>query len=668
MGDGKIYVDVLLPLKLRGFLSYCVEACDAPGVEVGTWVKVNVRGRISTGIVAAIQKKIPENLNKSRIKPVEQVLDCPRVGPEEIKFWEAVAQYYLCTPGEVFKAVHNGASIQYRFRPVRKVKKAPESVAVSGSGTGNTLSEVQQEALSRIEKAFSEKKTVLLEGVTGSGKTEIYIHLALSRLKEGKSVLILVPEIAISRQIEERLRSVFGDSLKVFHSKQTTQARCAIYDYVRENACVVLGTRSSVFLPFRNPGLVIVDEEHDRSYKQDDPAPRYNGRDAAALLARMRCADLLLGSATPSLESLHNVQTGKYERVVLPVKFHQGAAPEIGIIDTNAAWRHHEMRGSFSVELINEMRKVLDRGDQVMIFRSRRAYSPLVQCSECGSIPKCPKCNVPLTYHRYNSSLTCHYCGYSTLFTTRCHQCSAPSLVDRGAGTEKIEEEIAELFPDYPVARFDADTTQSKKQEEKMIRDFASGRIRILVGTQMITKGFDFEKLSLVVLLSADSLLSVQDFRGDERTMQLIIQLLGRAGRRGNRGRLLVQTSQKEHPVFNVRPDAFSGALLEERRTFGYPPYVRLIVLTVKDKYEGRLWNVCRILGESLAAAGIPGVQGPVEPAMETVGGEHIRQFRISLPRNAHLSDSKNRIYTIVEAVSEQFKFAPDIIIDVDPM
>lgn len=668
MEDGKIYVDVLLPLKLRGFLSYCVEACDAPGVEVGTWVKVNVRGRISTGIVAAIQKKIPENLNESRIKPVEQVLDCPRVGPEEIKFWEAVAQYYLCTPGEVFKAVHNGASIQYRFRPVRKVKKAPESVAVSGSGTGNTLSEVQQEALSRIEKAFSEKKTVLLEGVTGSGKTEIYIHLALSRLKEGKSVLILVPEIAISRQIEERLRSVFGDSLKVFHSKQTTPARCAIYDYVRENACVVLGTRSSVFLPFRNPGLVIVDEEHDRSYKQDDPAPRYNGRDAAALLARMRCADLLLGSATPSLESLHNVQTGKYERVVLPVKFHQGAMPEIGIIDTNAAWRHHEMRGSFSVELINEMRKVLDGGDQVMIFRSRRAYSPLVQCSECGSIPKCPKCNVPLTYHRYNSSLTCHYCGYSTLFTTRCHQCSAPSLVDRGAGTEKIEEEIAELFPDYPVARFDADTTQSKKQEEKMIRDFASGRIRILVGTQMITKGFDFEKLSLVVLLSADSLLSVQDFRGDERTMQLIIQLLGRAGRRGNRSRLLVQTSQKEHPVFNVRSDAFSGALLEERRTFGYPPYVRLIVLTVKDKYEGRLWNVCRVLEESLAAAGIPGVQGPVEPAMETVGGEHIRQFRISLPRNAHLIDSKSRIYTIVEAVSEQFKFAPDITIDVDPM
>ena len=668
MEDGKIYVDVLLPLKLKGFLSYCVKACDVPGVEVGTWVKVNVRGRVSTGIVAAIHNKIPENLDESRIKPVTQVLDCPRVGPEEIKFWEAVAQYYLCTPGEVFKAVHNGASIQYRFRPVRKAKKTPESGAVSGSGTGNTLSEVQQEALSRIEKAFSEKKTVLLEGVTGSGKTEIYIHLALARLNEGKSVLILVPEIAISRQIEERLRSVFGEALKVFHSKQTTPARCAIYDYVRENACVVLGTRSAVLLPFRNPGLVIVDEEHDRSYKQDDPAPRYNGRDAAALLARMRGADLLLGSATPSLESLHNVQTGKYERVILPVKFHQGATPEIGIIDTNAAWRHHEMRGSFSVELINEMRKVLDGGDQIMIFRSRRAYSPLVQCSECGAIPKCPKCNVPLTYHRYNSSLTCHYCGYSTLFTTRCHQCGTPSLVDRGAGTEKIEEEIAELFPDFPVARFDADTTQSKKQEEKMIRDFASGRIRILVGTQMITKGFDFEKLSLVVLLSADSLLSVQDFRGDERTMQLIIQLLGRAGRRGNRGQLLVQTSQKEHPIFNIRPDAFSRALLEERRTFGYPPYVRLIVLTVKDKSEGRLWNVCRVLGESLTAAGIPGVRGPVEPAMETVGGEHIRQFRISLPRNSRLNESKSRIYTTVEAVSEQFKFAPDIIIDVDPM
>ena len=668
MEDGKIYVDVLLPLKLKGFLSYCIEACDAPGVQVGTWVKVNVKGRISTGIVVAVQNKIPENLAENRIKPIIQILDYPCVSPEEIRFWEAVAQYYLCTTGEVFKAVHNGASIQYRSRPVRKGKRAPEPVAVPCSGTGNLLSEVQQEALSGIEKAFAEKKTVLLEGVTGSGKTEIYIHLALSRLKDGKSVLILVPEIAISRQIEERLRCIFGDALKVFHSKQTTPARCTISDYVRGNACVVLGTRSAVFLPFRNLGLVIVDEEHDRSYKQDDPAPRYNGRDAAALLAKMRCADLLLGSATPSLESLYNVQAGKYERVALPVKFHQGAVPEIGIIDTNTAWKHHEMRGSFSVELINEMRKVLGRGEQIMIFRSRRAYSPLVQCSECGAIPKCPKCNIPLTYHRYNSSLTCHYCGYSALFATRCHQCGTPSLVDRGAGTEKIEEEIAELFPDFPVARFDADTTQSKKQEEKMIRDFSSGRIRILVGTQMITKGFDFEKLSLVVLLSADSLLSVQDFRGDERTMQLIIQLLGRAGRRGNSGKLLIQTSQREHPVFAARPDSFSTSLLEERRAFGYPPYIRLVVLTVKDKYEGRLWNVCRVLGESLSTAGISGVQGPVEPAMETVGGEHIRQFRISLPRNARLNDSKRRIYATVEAVSEQFRSAPDIIIDVDPM
>lgn len=666
--DGKIYADVLLPLKLRGLLSYSIDEGGASSVQAGTWVKVCVRGRSSIGIVTGISREVPPGLVAEKIKPVDQILDFPAVSETEIRFWNALAGYYLCTPGEVFKAVHNGASLKYRAGHASG-KGGAESVEDLGPvGECCTLSEDQQSALEQIERAFAGKKTVLLNGVTGSGKTEIYIKLALERLKEGRTSLFLVPEIAISRQMEERLRGVFGDSLRVFHSKQTIPARCAIADYVRNHPCVVLGTRSAIFLPFRSLGLVVVDEEHDRSYKQDDPAPRYNGRDGAVMLASLCGADALLGSATPSLESLYNVRTGKYVQVDLLSKFHTGAAPEIGIIDTNMAWRHREMCGSFSRELINEMAGTLREGGQIMLFRSRRAYSPLVQCSECGAIPKCPKCNVPLTYHKYNSTLACHYCGYSVLFTTRCHECDTPSLVDRGAGTEKIEEEIKALFPDFPVARFDADTTQSKRQEERMIRDFAAGNIRIMVGTQMITKGFDFEKLALVVLLDADSLLAVQDFRGDERAMQLMIQLLGRAGRRGNRGRLLVQTFRKDHPVFSMAPGSFSQTLLDERRAFGYPPFSRLVTVTARDRNENRLWNVCRMLGDSFARLGLPDVQGPVEPAMEMVAGEHIRQFWIRLPRNPSLSATKRKLYDAVEAVSGEFKYAPGIIIDVDPM
>ncbi len=664
-----MYADVLLPLKLKETLSYSAADEEAGKVSVGTWVKVSVRGHGSVGVVTAVSGRAPSGLDPEKIKPIEEILDFPVVTPIEIKFWNALADYYLCTPGEVLKAVHNGASLKYRASRSEKAKKAGITEPVSSeAGCVNPLSEEQRMALERIEASFGKKKTVLLNGVTGSGKTEIYIHLAQSRLKEGRSSLILVPEIAISRQIEERLREVFGENLRVFHSKQTIPSRCATADYVRNHPCIVLGTRSAIFLPFRNLGLVVVDEEHDRSYKQDDPAPRYNGRDASVMLASLCGADALLGSATPSLESLYNVRNGKYEQVDLLNKFHAGSTPEIEIIDTNLAWRHREMRGSFSLELINEMRKALLDGGQVMLFRSRRAYSPLVQCSECGAIPKCPGCNVPLTYHKYKNALACHYCGYTTLFTTRCRECDTPSLVDRGAGTEKIEEEIRNLFPEYPVARFDADTTQSKKEEAKMIRDFAAGRIRIMVGTQMITKGFDFEKLSLVVLLDADSLLAVQDFRSDERTMQLMVQLLGRAGRRGNRGRLLIQTCRKDHPVFGFRPSSFFGTLMDERRTFGYPPFSRLVSVVVRDKYEGRLWNACRMLGDAFSALKLPGVQGPVEPALESVGGYHIRQFWIRLPRNSSLSTAKKGIFDAVESVLGQFKYAPDIIIDVDPL
>lgn len=661
----KMFAEVLLPLRLRCCFTYRVPDEMLGTISQGSWVNVALKGKESLGIVLSLQERAPEDVKEEWIRPLLGIVDKPAVSEIEIGFWQNMADYYMCTLGEVFKAAYNVQLQRAVSRiPRRVVKKADDGVDADYSAASE-LSPLQQDALSSILKEFGKNRAALLEGVTGSGKTEIYIHLAIKELQRGRSVLYLVPEIAISKQLEQRLRKVFGGELLVFHSKQTIPQRKAVMEMVQRGAKIVLGTRSAVLLPFCSLGLVIIDEEHDQSYKQSEPAPRYNGRDAALMLASGRGANVLLGSATPSFETIYNVECGKYGIVHLSEKYYSAAAPQVKIIDTNEAWRHREMVGSFSRELINEMRVTLSRGEQILVFRSRRAYATMVQCSECGDIPKCPRCNVSLSYHRFNNTLKCHYCGYSYSFTTRCKACEEPSLIERGAGTEKVEEELNDLFPDCKVARFDADTTASKKQEEGIIKDFAAGKIDILVGTQMITKGFDFKNLSMVVLLSADSLFAVQDFRSDERAVQLMTQLLGRAGRHGNSGRLLIQTAQKEHPA--LRMGAASQHLLEERKQFGYPPFVRLVTVTVKDRYEDRLIRVCGRLREEFSTVKGCEIVGPVAPALDYIDKEHLMEFHIKLPRNSRLGGIKKALSEKIGLVESEFNRVATIVVDVDP-
>lgn len=667
MANAEKYADVILPLKLRGGMTYRIPEVMGDLVR-GEWVEVILAGRHYYGVVADVTSKAPD-LDPSRIRPIENRPDLPAISEEDLKYWKALAGYYMCSMGEILKAAY---PLAVRKQAEVRSRKSKSSPAPSDFSLLPELSPAQGRALTEIRDALNASKPALLNGVTGSGKTEIYIHLAAEKLQAGRNVLMLVPEIAMSRQLQDRLAKVFGSSLLVFHSKLTApQKKAALLKLSSDSAYMVLGTRSAVFLPLARLGLVIVDEEHDSSYKQDDPAPRYNGRDAAILLAAQRKAAIVLGSATPSYEALYNVATGKYARVDLLEKYHKSVEPVIKVIDMRKARRLKDVKGSFSRELLNEIGRTLKRGEQVMVFRSRRAFAPMVQCPECGDVPKCPHCNVSLSYHKYNNSLECHYCGYRRPFEPVCGACGKGVPVLRGSGTEKIEEELREYFPGTVVARFDAQTAESKAEEKKTLEEFAAGSIGILVGTQMITKGFDFEKLSLVAVISADSLFALQDFRADERALQLLQQLRGRAGRRETPGRMFIQTDQPDHPVIRRLTGLDEGSALQpgsiaERRLFAYPPYVRLIVITIKDRSEGRLWHLERDMQAMLNECGT-GFLGPVKPAVDKVAGELISQFWIKLPRNSSLATMKALMYERIGLLCLKYKSAPDISIDVDP-
>ena len=518
MEEGKKYVDVILPLKLRDLFSYSVP--DGIDVERGSWVVVKIVNTRYLGVVAGFRDPDPV-LDRTKIKPVVAVEAMEKVSDSELHFWSMLADYYMCSIGEVFKCAYPSSFFKQVEKSRTLIPKPKEHKLVPVP----ELSAAQQGALDKIKSLQSEGRNVLFEGVTGSGKTEVYMNLAAPVLKSGLSVLYLVPEIALSKQLEKRLEAVFGAKLLVWHSKQGPAAKKRILDAISVgNPHIVLGTRSAVFLPFRALGLVIIDEEHDSSYKQTDPAPRYNGRDAALMLASIHSAPAVLGSATPSLEALYNVTSGKYGFVALAEKYFGGGGVAVDVIDMTTAYKLHNVKGSFSMKLINMIAATLARGEQVLIFRSRRAYSSYVQCSGCGEVPHCPDCNVALSYHKFNNSLSCHYCGRSFQYQPACAKCGA-ELVLRGAGTEKLEEELKSFFPEAVIDRFDADTVASKKEEERILKDFSSGRTNIMVGTQMVTKGFDFDNLTLVAVINADSLLCMHDFRADERALQLFEQI-----------------------------------------------------------------------------------------------------------------------------------------------
>jgi primosomal protein N' (replication factor Y) len=536
-----------------------------------------------------------------------------------------------------------------------------------------TLSAAQETALEDIYKGFSKKKPVLLYGVTGSGKTEIYISHALDAISKGKNVLYLVPEIALSRQLEDRLYEVFSDRLLTFHSGENAVSRRNSAEIIRnmtpeKGGYIALCTRSGLFLPHHDLGLIIVDEEHDSSYKQDSPAPRYNGRDTALMLSRIHNdCNIILGSATPSLEELYNTSAGRHAIATLKEKYHKGENAEIEIIDTRAERSKRGMVGNFSRKLIDHINRTLAGQGQVLILRSRRAWSTALQCQNCGEIQKCPHCNVSLSHHKADGRMACHYCGTSLPYAGICTKCGG-RLADLGAGTQRIEEEAAALFPSARIARLDSDTAQNKTYETKTIKDFAKGNIDILIGTQIITKGFDFEKLRLVAVIAADTLLGIQDFRADEKAMHLLEQFRGRCGRRDQKGLFVIQTSQPEHPIYQSMltdgPESFNERLLAERKDFDFPPFTRNIELTIKDTYEDRVDRMAAKLAGSLTRFSIT---GPYAPVVSKIADMHIRKIRLSLQKDRNLVAKKDELKRIVESFEKTQKYIGHIGIDVDP-
>lgn len=806
---GRIFIQVILPLRLEWEPFYYQEielsesARDASGlfpvtstssvterdkeqVRVGDRVRVNFAGKEYVGVVSMADagKQAEEMGIVDKVKPILGMAEgLEPVTKEEIELWRQIAEYYLCTVGEVYKAAYPAQKVEKEVVQARqealkvereeknrtkiadKIKRLEERAekkaelaakarksesrerylaekemlegeigllvreltsmvgelcrttgSVTGYGDSVTyhqdeepiggsiietsegtekeisLSAAQEEAYSKIKEIFAKGKPALLHGVTGSGKTEIYLKLAQETLAMGKNVLYLVPEIALSRQLEDRISETFPELL-VFHSGETMSRKREVATVLRHagepaegKGYVALGTRSAIFLPHKNLGLVIVDEEHDTSYKQDSPAPRYNGRETAIMMAKIFGANVILGSATPSLESLYNCSVGRYGLVTLNKRFYDAADSDIEIIDTIAERRKNGMIGNFSRKLIEHIGKCLGEQRQVLILRERRAYSPIVQCQECGEIPKCRCCNVSLSLHRRadgSERLVCHYCGRVYEYTGKCHKCGG-ELKPLGSGTQKIEEEASKLFPNARIARLDSDTAQSRKYETDTIRKFSNGEIDILIGTRMVAKGFDFSGLSLVAVLQADSILGQEDYRADERGLQLLEQFRGRCGRRGEKGLFVIQTSQPEHPVYQsidgkLDENGTMAHFLGERKLFGYPPYSRVIGVVIKDYNQARVDLLSRDLGEYLRGALAvkvsiaPGVQngpnviGPYSPAIDKISNQNIRQIRVLLPKDRSLARNKETLAAAVERFEKEKKYSGHIALDVDP-
>ena len=535
------------------------------------------------------------------------------------------------------------------------------------------LSLAQQEAYNQIQFSFLKKNVTLLHGVTSSGKTELYIHLIRQALEQKKQVLYLLPEIALTVQIMQRLQHVFGNRLGIYHSKYSDAERVEIWQkQLSKNPYdVILGARSAVLLPFQHLGLVIIDEEHETSYKQQDPAPRYHARSTAIVLAQMFDAKTLLGTATPSLESYHNAKTGKYGLVTLQERYKGIELPEIQIVDIKDLQRRKMMNGPFSPLLLSKAREALERGEQVILFQNRRGYAPMIECKQCGWVPHCQHCDVSLTLHRNLNQLTCHYCGYTYLVPTECPACGCKELRTKGYGTEKIEAEVQDIFQEARIARMDLDTTRSRQAYERIISDFSAGRTNILIGTQMVSKGLDFDKVSVVGILNADSMLNYPDFRAYEHAFMMMAQVSGRAGRKGKRGLEILQTKSPDLPIISqvVRNDypAFYQSLIAERQQFHYPPYYRLVYVYLKHRQDSLVESASIELGSRLRQWFGVRVLGPDKPAVAKVKSLSIRKLVLKLELGLNMSDVRKYLALAQQMLQDKRYNSLQIYYDVDP-
>jgi len=537
------------------------------------------------------------------------------------------------------------------------------------------LNPAQQRAIAEIRQKFTEKDTVLLHGVTSCGKTEIYIHLIQEQLDLGRQVLYLLPEIALTTQLTDRLQRVFGNKLGIYHSKFSDNERVEIWNNLlnKKGYQIILGVRSSVFLPFDNLGLIIVDEEHENTYKQQDPAPRYHARNAALVLAQMKKAKTLLGTATPAIETYFNAQSGIYGLVTLTERFEGLQLPDILPVNTKELRRKKLMKSTFSPLLIEKIGEALAKNEQVILFQNRRGFAPFVECNDCAWVPKCKNCDVSLTYHKRENLLTCHYCGYAYPIPRSCPACGKPALDLKGFGTEMVEDEIKTIFPDAGVARMDLDTTRTRKSYEQLIRDFEERKTNILIGTQMVSKGLDFDNVSVVGIISADTMMNFPDFRSHERAFQLMVQVSGRAGRKNKQGLVVLQTSSPEHAVIRqvIDSDYLSmyRSQLQERELFRYPPFFRLIYIYLKHKDERILNEASLAMAGKLRAIFGDRILGPDKPPVARIQTFYIKKMMLKAERQASLPRVKELLRQVQREILETEGYKSIMVYyDVDPM
>ena len=714
-----------------------------------------------TALCVEVTDKKP-NIGVKNIKCIYSVLDdMPMLLSQQLKLWQWMADYYMCTLGDIYKAAlpaglkaedgyrpktetyvgltekfHDEMALNIALDMVSRYEKQQKALAgylelshwaeMSGTaipddikeitqtelcnvthcttptvkslvkrgileiyqkevGRLNTdgeftpqnaklLNEAQQEAYNQVLMQFMKKNVVLLHGVTSSGKTEIYIHLILKALQDHKQVLFLLPEIALTVQIMERLQRVFGSRLGIYHSKYSDAERVEIWKK-QVSACpydIIIGARSAALLPFKNLGLVIIDEEHETSYKQQDPAPRYHARSAAIMLASMYGAKTLLGSATPCMETYTNAKNGKFGYVRLDKRYKDIALPKIEVVDVKDMARRKMMKGPFSPRLLEAIQESLDNNKQVILFQNRRGFVPIVECQDCGWIPKCEHCDVSLTMHKNTNLLTCHYCGYTYAIPKVCPKCGGTHLRGRGFGTEKIEDQIMELFPEAKVARMDLDTTRTKNAYARIIEDFAYGKTNVLIGTQMITKGLDFDRVQLVGILDADSMLNYPDFRAYEHSYMMLQQVSGRAGRKGKQGLVILQTKSADLPVIEQvaanDSKTFYEDLDEERRLFNYPPYTRLIYVYLKHQHDNVVESAALMLGSILRGWFGERILGPDKPAVARVKSMCIRKIMIKLENGIDQKKVREYLRMAQKQILQDKQYAAlQIFYDVDP-
>ncbi len=748
------FADVVLPLAQPAYTFAVPE-----GMELAAGCAVEVQfgpRKFYTGIVWRVHERRPDF---KRIKPVQRPLyDRPLLTAAQMKLWEWVASYYMCSPGEVMRAAlpslmkpsadsrERFADEEFRPRTECYLSLAPElrdeerlhevfeklerrapkqyeallELVSAGDGGGLPEGEVprrllqsdravlhalerkgfvraaehertaergeavfrlpqltphQQAALDELRRQFADgKATALLHGVTSSGKTEIYIHLIAEVLARGGDVLLLVPEIALTAQLIERMERIFGSRVTPYHSRLTDRQRSETYLRLNrsEGGEFVVGVRSSIFLPLARLQLIIVDEEHDASYKQTEPAPRYHARDCAVMMARIFGGRTLLGSATPSLETWLHASGGKYGRATLSERYGDARMPEIIVSDTLRAARRGERHAHFNKLLLDKIGETLGRGEQVMLFQNRRGFSPYVECTECGWTARCPDCNVTLTYHKAGGRLVCHYCGHSEPVPAKCPSCKVTDVVPMGFGTEKIEEEIARIFPEARVARLDRDTVTSERAFSAIVAAFARRETDILVGTQMITKGFDFEGVALVGILNADNMLNNPDFRAGERAFQLMMQVAGRAGRRAQGGEVVIQTAEPGHPVVRQVVEGDFGAMarmqLADREAFFYPPYARLTTLTLRHRDLQLLRRGAAHLAAGLRRRFGRRLLGPMAPPVDRIRGEYLLGLLLKIESGASSARARELLGAELQAFAQHPEFRHIAVIpNVDP-